>query len=159
MVQIQRDFLNKAYKAACSAKHLYPEFAVCEAAVESAWGTSRLAIEANNLFGQKQSHPPLPQTTTLALPTREFLNNQWVTIEANWVKFAGWDDSFRARMALLKRLSATYPHYAAALAASSGEEFAIEVSKSWSTDPQRAAKVMEIHAEHRGLFVAANVAA
>jgi hypothetical protein len=134
MGPIQREFLSRAYKAACAAQHLFPEYAVCEAAIESAWGQSRLAIEANNLFGQKQSHPPLPRTATLVMPTREFLHHEWVTIDANWVKFADWGDSFRARMALLNRLSETYPHYAAALAASTGEEFATEVSKSWSTD-------------------------
>ncbi len=153
MDQLHREFLEKAYAAACAADHIYPEIAACEAALESAWGQSRLAIAANNLFGQKQSHPPLKGTGTLTLPTREFLRKQWVTVNANWVKFASWADSFRARMELLERLSEAYPHYAAALLAHSGTEFATEVSKSWSTDPERAAKVLEVHAEHRDAFV------
>lgn len=152
MGQLQQEFLNKAYLAARHAGHIFPEVAACEAAIESAWGQSRLAVEANNLFGQKQSHPPLPGTGTLSLPTREYLRKEWVTVEANWVKFSTWNDCFQARMSLLERLKQAYPHYAAALAAQSGQDFAAEVSKSWSTDPGRAAKVLAIHAAHRVTF-------
>jgi flagellum-specific peptidoglycan hydrolase FlgJ len=159
MGQLQQEFLNKAFTAACLAGHIFPEIAACEAAVESAWGQSKLALEANNLFGQKQSHPPIEGTGTLALPTREYLGKQWVTVEANWAKFASWNESFRARMALLERLSHAYPHYAAALAARSGEDFAAEVSKTWSTDPARAAKVLAIHTEHRMTFATRTEAA
>jgi flagellum-specific peptidoglycan hydrolase FlgJ len=154
VAQMQQEFLEKAYQSACSAGHIFPEIAACEAALESAWGQSKLAREANNLFGQKQSHPPLAGSGTLTLPTQEFLHNQWVNVEANWVRFASWQDCFQARMALLKRLSRAYPHYAAALAAQSGEDFAAQVSKSWSTDPGRAAKVLAVHALHRASFVA-----
>ncbi len=159
MAQLQQEFLTKAYESARSAGHIFPEIAACEAAIESAWGRSKLAREANNLFGQKQSHPPLAGTGTLSLPTQEFLRNQWVNVEANWVKFASWHDCFAARMALLKRLSRAYPHYAAALAAESGEEFAVEVSKSWSTDPERAAKVLAVHRQHGASFVGLREAA
>jgi flagellum-specific peptidoglycan hydrolase FlgJ len=152
MSLVQQEFLLRAYASASAAGHIFPEIAACEAAIESGWGQSRLALEANNLFGQKQSHPPIAGTTTLTLPTREFLHRQWVTVEANWVRFASWHDCFRARMELLQRLSAAYPHYAAALAARTGEEFAAEVSQSWSTDPGRAAKVLAVHAQHQPAF-------
>jgi flagellum-specific peptidoglycan hydrolase FlgJ len=159
MGQLQEEFLTRAYAAARAAEHIFPEIAACEVAIESAWGQSRLAVEANNLFGQKQSHPPLEGTGTLALPTREYLRKQWVTVEANWVKFASWHDCFRARMALLERLREAYPHYAAALAARTGEDFVAAVSKSWSTDPGRAAKVLAIRAAHRLAFAAMTEAA
>ena len=159
VAQMQQIFLEKAYKSACSAGHIFPEIAACEAAIESAWGQSRLALEANNLFGQKQSHPPLAGSGTLTLPTQEFLHNQWVNVAANWVRFACWNDCFQARMALLKRLSRAYPHYAAALSAQTGEDFATQVSRSWSTDPERAAKVLAIHDQHRSSFVALRDAA
>jgi len=143
------DFLYKAFLAANDGGHIFPEHAACEAALESGWGQSKLAIEGNNLFGQKQSHPPIKGTQTLALPTEEYLKKQWVTVPANWVKFSRWGDCFRARMELLERLSDGYPHYAAALAATTGEDFTREVSVSWSTDPQRAAKVVAIHSAHQ----------
>jgi len=149
MEQSHDDFLYKAFLAADEGGHIFPEHAACEAALESAWGQSKLAIEANNLFGQKQSHPPVKGTQTLTLPTQEYVKKQWVTVSANWVKFAKWGDCFRARMELLERLSEGYPHYAAALVARTGDDFTREVSISWSTDPQRAAKVVAIHAAHQ----------
>ncbi|MDR3734463.1 MAG: glucosaminidase domain-containing protein [Acidobacteriaceae bacterium] len=138
------EFLAKAVAAARAAGHVWPEYAACEAALESGWGGSALAVQGNNLFGQKQAHPPLAGTETLELPTREFLHGEWVTVGAKWVKFADWSACFAGRMRVLRGLSAGYPHYAAALQAATGEEFVREVSKSWSTDPGRAEKVLGV---------------
>jgi flagellum-specific peptidoglycan hydrolase FlgJ len=151
-MSIQSLFLARAGRAALSAHHIFPEYAACEAALESGWGRSKLAIDANNLFGQKQSHPALPGTETIAMPTREYLHDHWMTVLANWTRFAGWSECFAARMTLLKRLSGTFPHYQDALAAATGEEYVIAVSQSWSTDPERAGKVLAIYDAHREAF-------
>lgn len=145
----QEQFLLRAAAAAQSAGHLFPAYAACEAALESGWGHSQLAVEANNLFGQKQAHPPLAGTETLALPTREFLHGAWVAVQANWVKFPDWESCFRERMALLRSLASAWPNYAAALRATTGEQFVTEVSRSWSTDPARAGKVLAVYDYHR----------
>jgi flagellum-specific peptidoglycan hydrolase FlgJ len=145
----ETEFLARACAAARAAGHVWPEFAACEAALESAWGASELAVKANNLFGQKQSHPPVG--ATLTLPTREFLRDTWVTVQAQWVRFADWNASFAERMRLLRSLSAEYPHYADALAATTGEGYVAAVSKSWSTDPQRAEKILTLHRQHFGV--------
>lgn len=146
-------FLLRAYRAAQAAQHIFPEYAACEAALESSWGYSSLAAEAYNLFGQKQSHPPMPGTKTISMPTREFLHNSWITVSANWVKFPSWNACFAARMETLQRLSNTFPHYLAALQASSGEQYVVEVSKSWSTDPNRSGKVLSIYDAHHETFL------
>lgn len=145
----QNDFLLKALAAARAAGHLFPGYAACEAALESGWGLSLLAREANNLFGQKQAHPPLSGTETLALPTREFLHGVWTQVPANWVKFPDWSACFRERMALLRSLAGAWPNYRAALAAATGEQFITEVSRTWSTDPHRAGKVLDVYDHHR----------
>ncbi len=152
MGAIQDDFLTKAAAAARASGHLFPEFAACEAALESGWGMSHLAVEANNLFGQKQAHPPLQGTDTISMPTREFLHGAWVVVQANWVKFPDWAACFRERMALLRSLSQAYPYYKAALGAPTGEQFITEVSKTWSTDPDRAGKVLSVFDVHRAAF-------
>ena len=139
-------FLAKAAAAARAAGHIYPEYAACEAALESGWGNSVLALEANNLFGQKQSHPP--RGASLSLPTREYLHGAWVTVTAQWMTFADWGACFAERMQLLRTLAAEYPDYRAALAAAGGEEFIKQVSKSWSTDPERAEKVLAVYRRH-----------
>jgi flagellum-specific peptidoglycan hydrolase FlgJ len=147
---LQETFLIRARAAAGAAGHVFPEFAACEAALESAWGQSKLAIEANNLFGQKQSHPPLGEG--IQLPTKEYAHGAWLTVPALWAKFADWQGCFAARMALLERLSTAYPAYAAALAAKEGAEFVTLVSQRWSTDPNRGAKVLQVWQVHRRVF-------
>lgn len=150
---LQDAFLRRAAAAARAAGHTFPDYAACEAALESNWGQSRLAREANNLFGQKASVQE-QGLATLALPTQEFLHGRWVTVIAQWARFADQAACFRARMALLRRLQHSYPAYARALVASTGESFIEEVSRAWSTDPQRAAKVLAIHRQHSASFLA-----
>jgi flagellum-specific peptidoglycan hydrolase FlgJ len=159
MGQLQDDFLRAAAAAATAAGHPFAEYAACEAALESAWGLSKLAVLGNNLFGQKQAHPAPPGAVTLTLPTREYLHGSWVAILATWVKFPDWSTCFHARMGLLQCPSRVYPHYSAALAAPTGEIFIDEVSKTWSTDPDRAGKVLTIHDLHRSAFDSKPIAA
>jgi hypothetical protein len=66
---------------------------------------------------------------------------------ANWVKYQDWEACFVDRMLTLRRLAPNYPHYKAALNAGSGTIFVTEVSQTWSTDPQRANKVLAIYKE------------
>ncbi|HEX6773240.1 MAG TPA: glucosaminidase domain-containing protein, partial [Acidobacteriaceae bacterium] len=99
----QDTFLRHAAAAARAAGHIFPDYAAAEAALESNWGQSRLAREANNLFGQKASVAE-QGSGTLALPTQEFLNGRWVTVIAHWARFADQAACFRARMVLLRRL-------------------------------------------------------
>jgi flagellum-specific peptidoglycan hydrolase FlgJ len=148
----QESFLRRAADAARAAGHLFPEHAACEAALESGWGQSHLATQANNLFGQKQAHPPLSGTETLSLPTREYLHGAWVSVQASWVQFQDWDSCFRERMALLRSLANGYSNYREALAATTGEQFVTLVSRSWSTDPARAGKVLAVYDTHRAAF-------
>src|ERR1700749_2549320 len=150
---LQNNFLRNASPAARAAGHIFPEYAACEAALESTWGQSRLAREANNLFGQQQSVENIEGAGTLALPTQEFLHGRWVTVVAQWARFADQAACFRARMALLRRLEHSYPAYARGLAATTGEAFIEEVSRAWSTDPQRADKVLAIHRQHCASFL------
>jgi flagellum-specific peptidoglycan hydrolase FlgJ len=150
---LQDSFLRNASAAARAAGHIFPEYAACEAALESTWGQSRLAREANNLFGQKQSADAPSGIAAIALPTQEFLHGRWVTVVAHWARFTDAAACFRARMALLRRLEHSYPAYTRALAATTGEAFIEEVSRAWSTDPQRAQKVLAIHRQHCSSFL------
>ncbi|MGA9719316.1 MAG: glucosaminidase domain-containing protein [Acidobacteriaceae bacterium] len=148
---LQDSFLRQAAAAARVAGHVFPEYAACEAALESTWGQSRLARQANNLFGQKQSaeaESEIESIGVLVMPTQEFLHGRWVTVMARWARYPDQASCFRARMALLHRLKPSYSAYARALAAATGEAFVEEVSRAWSTDPQRAAKVLAIYRLH-----------
>lgn len=138
------EFFALAVPAALESGHPYPEYAVCEAALESGWSESQLAREANNLFGQKQGSTTAG-CPVVTLPTREYYGGQWVTVAADWPRFATWQESFAARLKLLQ----SNPSYNRAFAASTGEEFVRQVSKVWATDPARADKVLAIYRVHR----------
>jgi flagellum-specific peptidoglycan hydrolase FlgJ len=148
-------FLSSAAKAAGIGGCIWPDFSACEAALESGYGKSTLARVDNNLFGMKQHKHPIFGTVTL--PTEEFVHGQWVRVSAEWVKYPAWSDCFADRMATLRRLAPEkgFEHYAAALAAHDGLTFIREVSQSWSTDPKRAQKVLDIYSRWRPAPVAA----
>jgi flagellum-specific peptidoglycan hydrolase FlgJ len=140
------EFLKLAVQAANEAAHPWPEHAACEAALESAWGESKLAKEARNLFGEKK--PKGDKYPFIKIATHEVLHGLDVVVNADWPIFPDWTTSFFERMCVLRRLAPFYKHYENALCAKDGETFVREVSKSWATDPNRADKVLAIHAKH-----------
>jgi flagellum-specific peptidoglycan hydrolase FlgJ len=150
------DFLARALLAAKAAGHVWPEYAACEAALESAWGGSLLAVKCNNLFGQKEGHSAAGYPH-VAIATHEWDKEKkaFVPAEASWPIFPDWETAFRERMTCLQ--SARFEKsgaliYAAALAAYSGDSFIRLVSLHWATDPQRANKVLEIYNAHRAVL-------
>lgn len=149
----QVGFLLGAAKAAKAAGHVWPAMAACEAAAESAWGTSELAVKAHNLFGCKQHQHPV--YGTINLPTREFENAAWKTETDAFVDYPDDAAAFADRMQTLRTMSTTYPHYALALAAETPTEYVTEVSRSWSTDPNRAATCIAIYWAHQAVLEAA----
>lgn len=148
----QKNALLDCFAAAKSAGHIWPAFAACEAMEESAWGTTKLYVQAHNVFGEKQRQPPI-EYSTIILPTWEVIRGERKDIVAAFVAYPSLSISFVDRMATLRRLAPEYPNYAAALAAQTGEEYVERVSATWSTDPQRAANVLEIYRAHGSLLV------
>lgn len=145
MTDQEKDFIRDAAAGAQNAGHPFPVMAACEAALESGYGGSELARKAYNLFGMKQhAHP---QFGTLALPTKEFLDHKWIAVTAEWVRYPDLKSCFADRLNTLQRLANAYPHYAAALRAKDATTFVTEVSRSWSTDPERAKKVLAIYSQ------------
>jgi flagellum-specific peptidoglycan hydrolase FlgJ len=141
----QKQFVLEAAAAAKASGHIFYQMAACEAALESGSGTSLLAVQDKNLFGMKQHQHPIFGTHNL--PTREFEHHAWIEVNAAWVTYPNWSRCFSDRMDTLERLSSVYPHYAAALAAKDAVTYVTEVSKTWSTDPKRADKVLAIYKE------------
>jgi flagellum-specific peptidoglycan hydrolase FlgJ len=143
--QAQKDFLEKALAHAELAGDPFPEYSTCEAALESAWGQSRLAREANNLFGEHQHHLPIYQTYVLH-------PNDDVDPKDDWIHFPSWKESFQSHMDTIRRLANQHPHdypgYVNALSARNGEDFVMCVSQHWAQDPLRGSKVLSIHKAH-----------
>jgi flagellum-specific peptidoglycan hydrolase FlgJ len=134
MNTIQIAFLLDATAEAVKAAHPFPQMAACEAALESNFGLSELARDANNLFGMKiHRHNVYGE---MALPTREFENSEWIVVPgAEWEKYPDVQSCFADRRATLYRLSNLFPHYKRAIEAGDPRSYVIQVSESWSTDP------------------------
>lgn len=139
----QAQWIRTIESAATQGSHIFPLMAACEAALESGFGQSHLVREANNLFGMKEHGHP--EHGILSLPTKEFLDGKWTVVDANWMKYSSLPECFLDRMHTLGRLAPKYPHYRAALTAEDEYTYVREVSQSWSTDPQRSEKVIEIY--------------
>jgi flagellum-specific peptidoglycan hydrolase FlgJ len=148
MTPQQKIFLHEAFHAAKLSGHIFPEMAACEAALESRYGTSALAVECKNLFGLKQHMHPL--FGTHVLPTKEVIDGKWVALNSSWIVYPDWAACFSDRMATLKRLASVYLHYKNALAAASATTYVMEVSRTWSTDPKRGEDVLAIYDEMAG---------
>lgn len=142
--QDEKDWLDEKAEDAAAAHHPFPYMAACEAALESGYGKSWLAAHAHNLFGTKQHAKAIYQT--IVMPTREFIDGQWVMDgNAAWVFYPDEETCFADRLATLERLAPEYPHYRAALDATDPLTYVREVSKTWSTDPKRADHIIRIY--------------
>ena len=63
-------------------------FTLAQAALESSWGASGLALEGKNLFGIKALGDW--NGPTITMPTQEYENGQWVTIQAAFRAYPSW---------------------------------------------------------------------
>jgi len=148
LTQSQRGWLSTTAAAAYASNHIFPLMAASEAALESGFGSSKLAQRDNNLFGMKQHAHSIYGTATL--PTKEVIRGAWVEVSANWINYPSLAACFLDRMATLKRLAPVFPNYALALAAANPIAYVTAVSRTWSTDPDRAAKVISIYQAYEG---------
>jgi flagellar protein FlgJ len=114
---------------------------VAQAALESAWGNSRLAREAKNYFGIK-AHAG---GEAIELLTVEYVDGTPVRSTAKFAKYASMTECFAAR----DRMIASLPAYAEARAAAGdAEAFVCALARHWATDPGYAEKVQYVYRAH-----------
>lgn len=77
--------ISPAAQASMRLNKIPASFTVAQAALESSWAKSQLALTGFNLFGVKADKSW--KGAALTLPTREFINKQWVTVPAVWRKY------------------------------------------------------------------------
>lgn len=117
---------------------------VAQAIHESNWGQSTLAQKANNLFGVKATKSW--KGDILVLPTREYLNGQWVTVQASWRSYKTLSECLDDRMNFLR----ANQRYKAALEYLKGDfasaiPFLTHIWKAgWATDPQYVQKIQKL---------------
>jgi flagellar rod assembly protein/muramidase FlgJ len=115
-------------------------FTIAQAALESGWGSSALAVQAMNLFGVKADKAW--HGATVSMPTNEFINGKKVMVSALWRKYASWDEclSDHARFLVVnRRYAPAFQH------CDNAEAFALAIAAAgYATDPQYAAKVIAV---------------
>ena len=114
-------------------------FTVAQAALESGWGESLLALQGRNLFGVKAD--PSWHGEVLTFTTREFLRGAWVTVPAHWRKYPDWQECIDDHADFLRQNR----RYAPCFACSTGAAFARAVAQAgYATDPEYAAKLVSV---------------
>ena len=137
------DFIEKIRPGAdlCEATKGIPSgFTVAQAALESGWGKSFLAVKSNNLFGIKADKSWTGPTHEMM--TTEYIKGQAVRVSAKWRSYDSWAaclldhaDFFHVNPRYSEALK--YPH--------DPFRFAEEISRAgYATDPRYADKIIGV---------------
>ncbi|WP_085169031.1 glycoside hydrolase family 73 protein [Paenibacillus barengoltzii] len=108
---------------------------IAQAILESNWGTSRLAVQGNNLFGLKGTGP----AGSLILPTTEYRSGKAVVVNAAFRKYRSWAESITDHARLLSA-----PRYAGAIRKTGPEAARAVAAAGYATDPQYANKLIQL---------------
>ena len=68
---------------------------ITQAAHESRWGQSDLAVKANNLFGFTGESWARAKKPVVYMKTREFVKGKWITVERPFRAYDSWEGSVR----------------------------------------------------------------
>src|ERR1035441_4542952 len=86
---------------ACQAQYKVPaSVTLAQWTFESSWGTSQLALKANNFFGIKATHLS-DHSTYMEFPTDEYIAGVRTLIEADFERYPDAAASFAAHGSLL----------------------------------------------------------
>jgi flagellum-specific peptidoglycan hydrolase FlgJ len=124
---------------------VFPSLLIAQAALESDWGRSRLSVESNNYFGIKAANDGAQYTT------REFDNDEWLSIKASFKQYDSMRDSVISYADLLKYgTSWDEDLYHGVISADSYVEAAQAIQDAgYATDPHYANKLINIIEQHQ----------
>jgi flagellum-specific peptidoglycan hydrolase FlgJ len=127
----QQAFISLVAPGAVAAQQRFgvpASVTIAQAIEESAWGQSSLAARHHNLFGIKGTGP----AGSVTLPTQEYENGSWVTIDAQFAVYRNDAESIAGHAELL----ATSGYYARAMADRAyPDAFANNLTGVYATDP------------------------
>ena len=136
----QQAFISLIAPGAIAAQQRYgvpASVTIAQAIEESAWGQSSLAARYHNLFGIKGSGP----AGSVTLPTQEYENGSWVTIDARFAVYHTDAESITDHAELL----ATSGYYTRAMAdRASPDAFANDLTGVYATDPDYGANLIAL---------------
>ncbi|GAA3022926.1 glycoside hydrolase family 73 protein [Tetragenococcus solitarius] len=121
---------------------ILPSIIISQAILESNWGSSQLAHEYNNLFGIKA----YGDQDKVKLETKEYVNEQWITIKGEFRVYNSWEESMDDHTRLFVNGVDWNPQkYEDVLTAQNYEQAADALQEAgYATDPGYAEKVKEV---------------
>lgn len=112
-------------------------FTLAQAALESAWGASKLASRGRNLFGVKADRAWKGET--LDMPTTEVVRGKSIKVIAKWRVYPTWSSCILDRAKFFR----DNPRYSKCWAEKTGEGWARAVAAAgYATDPEYAQKLI-----------------
>lgn len=125
------------------ATHIPASFIIAQAALESAWGESRLTVVANNLFGIKAD--PAWTGERFQIVTKEYVDGNPVLVGAWFRKYPDWQASIDDHARFIQDA-----RYAQAFHTGNGIEFGYAVAAAgYATDPQYGQKLESVITTHQ----------
>lgn len=119
-----------------------PSIILGQAILESNWGQSQLASEYKNLFGIKASG----NQPKISLETKEYMNEQWITIQGDFKVYSTWEESLDDHtMLFVNGTNWNSQLYAGVLTATDYKQAAQALQTAgYATDPDYANKIISV---------------
>lgn len=134
------DFINKIKDFAIKDWHenkILPSLTIAQAILESGWGKTGLAIKGNNLFGIKGKY----NGSYITMPTKEYINGRWVTVNAAFRKYPSWYESIKDHSTFLR----VNPRYHKVIGEKDYKKACTEIWRAgYATDPTYPQKLIKI---------------
>ncbi len=119
-----------------------PSIILGQAILESNWGKSTLASKYNNLFGIKA----YGDQKKVSLETKEFVNEEWITIQGDFKVYDSWEQSMDDHTQLFVQGVDWNPAlYEKVITATNYQEAAQALQDAgYATDPGYAQKIVQV---------------
>lgn len=118
---------------------------IAQAALESSWGSSGLAVKANNLFGIKGTGP----AGSVTLPTTEYVNGRAITVNAAFRAYHDFGESIADHSSLLVNgVSWNRGLYSGVLGADGRAAARAIAAAGYATDPKYEELLIQLMDRH-----------
>ncbi|EGP5055797.1 glycoside hydrolase family 73 protein [Enterococcus faecium] len=144
-VQSHQQFIERLVPHAQELQDGYgvlPSIILGQAILESNWGKSTLASKYNNLFGIKA----YGDQKKVSLETKEFVNEEWITIQGDFKVYDSWEQSMDDHTQLFVQGVDWNPAlYEKVITATNYQEAAQALQDAgYATDPGYAQKIIQV---------------
>ncbi|WP_207578026.1 GW domain-containing glycosaminoglycan-binding protein [Listeria seeligeri] len=141
----QQAFITKLAPAAQASQEKYgllSSITLAQGILESNWGKSGLATKGNNLFGIKGKY----NGQSVIMQTSEYVNGQWIKVDAEFRKYPSWNESVTDHTLLLVNGTSWNKNlYKKVIDAPDYKTAANELQKAgYATDPNYASSLIRV---------------